>query len=80
MEECKIFNNDEIIMVGLKMMNEININLQMAKESDLPFGCLTVLFSGDFAQMAPVREKPLYHRTDVESGSINSLNLTSYRS
>ena len=30
--------------------------------------------------MAPVGEKALYHRTDAETGCLNSLNSTTYKS
>jgi hypothetical protein len=59
-------------MIGQQMINNINLNLQLAKQNTLPFGGITILFSGDFLQHQPVCAKPLYYRTDLE----NALNQT----
>jgi hypothetical protein len=64
-------------MVGLKMLNEININLQLAKESEKPFGGLHVIFSGDFAQLSPISNDALYVRPQEERGRLR-LNKESH--
>ena len=65
---------DESSLVGLKMLNEININLQLAKNSTKPFGGLHILFSGDFAQLSPVSQKALYFRPEEERLNLRQSN------
>ena len=65
-------------MIDLKMLNEINVNLQLAKDNTKPFGGLHVLFAGDFAQLPPCFGKPLYFRPDEERGSLRYKNSEYY--
>ena len=71
---------DEISMAGLKLLNEINLNLQLAKNNtDRNFGGINILFVGDFAQLPPVCQKPLYTQIDknvikeLKSNNSNSI-------
>jgi hypothetical protein len=40
----------------------INETLQLAKENDLPFGGLTILFSGDFARKGKLSNLNTSHK------------------
>ncbi len=42
----------------------------------MPFGGITILFSGDFGQLPPVKGQALYKRTELEKNNIKSLNIT----
>lgn len=56
---------DEISFVSSNLLNTINIQLQTRTRNKLPFGGISVIFSGDMAQLPPVcknkKEVPLYH-------------------
>ncbi|KAJ3916322.1 hypothetical protein F5877DRAFT_10079, partial [Lentinula edodes] len=47
-------------MLGCRFMLKISRALCRAKDCDLPFGGINVIFAGDFAQLAPVREQRLF--------------------
>ena len=59
---CKILVIDEKSMVGLYMLYAIDKRLREIKctNSDIPFGGISVILMGDFAQLPPVGDKPLY--------------------
>jgi hypothetical protein len=67
---------DEISMISQELINEINGTLQLAKDNDLPFGGLTILFSGDFAQLPPFNATALYVRSLIEKGKLLNLNIS----
>lgn len=54
---------DEMSMVGLRMLHQIDQRLRQAfpQHRDQPFGGLTVVMFGDFAQLPPVGDPALYH-------------------
>ncbi|PBK92432.1 hypothetical protein ARMGADRAFT_855278, partial [Armillaria gallica] len=55
-------------MVGCKMLFDISSALSVAKEDQSIFGGMNIIFSGDFAQLLPVRDRKLYGRiTDFSS-------------
>lgn len=56
---------DEVSMVGCSMLVDISMALGIAKESTAPFGGINVIFAGDFCQLPPVGDTPLY--TAIES-------------
>src|SRR5438876_1958206 len=55
---------DEMSMVGLRMLHLIDQRLRQAfpQHRDQPFGGLTVVMFGDFAQLPPVGDPALYHQ------------------
>jgi hypothetical protein len=57
---------DEISMIGLKILNIINKNLQLAKGNSQIFGGLHILFSGDFYQHSAVLQTQIYNKTNSE--------------
>ena len=59
---CKILVIDEKSMVGLYMLYAIDKRLREIKctSSDIAFGGISVILMGDFAQLPPVGDKPLY--------------------
>jgi hypothetical protein len=65
-KEVKYLIVDEISMISTRMLNEINLNLQLAKDSSELFGGLTVLFAGDFYQLTPFKGNALFYRDNIE--------------
>jgi hypothetical protein len=51
---------DEVSMISLQLMDQINEALQLAKESDKPYGGIHIIFAGDFSQLTPVGATTLY--------------------
>ena len=77
-ELCKIWEAvdylilDEISMVGARFLSQLNARLLRAKgfhdkRTDLPFGGINIIFTGDFGQLRPVRDPPLYSHTLVNN-------------
>jgi len=61
-EETRMVIIDEVSFCDKKLMNKINSNLKILTQSHLPFGGISVVFSGDFRQLEPPGRfsKPLY--------------------
>ena len=57
---CRFLILDEVSMGGCGKLARISEALCKAKSNVLPFGGLSVLFSGDFHQLPPVMDVPLY--------------------
>lgn len=54
---------DEVSMIGCEFLTSISDNLQKAKENNLPFGGISVVFAGDFCQLPPIRGTRLYKQS-----------------
>ena len=68
---------DEISMIGARFLSQLNARLQRAKgyttsEVDLPYGGLNVIFTGDFGQLKPVRDPPLYSHSLVSNPDLEA--------
>ena len=67
---------DEISMVSVKLLSDISHRLCLAKSadtsaSDKPFGNMNVIFTGDFRQLHPVGEQPVFGYKLVQRLSTN---------
>ena len=51
---------DEVSMLGIRVFNIINFIFQFARNSNLPFGGVTTVFCGDFLQIPPVGDYPVF--------------------
>ena len=71
---------DEVSMLSQDMLNKISQALQLAKDNQLPFGGITVLFSGDFAQLPPIKGLALYQQSRIAKGTMQSENSDDFRS
>lgn len=57
---------DEVSMIGCKTLLLISEALAVAKEHPYsPFGNISIIFAGDFAQLPPVRETRLYQNINT---------------
>ena len=56
---------DEISMIGCKFLSYISETLCLALGDTRPFGGLSIIFAGDFAQLPPVKTTRLYARIDT---------------
>ena len=76
-ELCRIWEGvdylilDEVSMIGARFLSQLNARLMRAKgfegvRGSLPFGGLNVIFTGDFGQLRPVRDPPLYSHKLVD--------------
>jgi PIF1-like helicase len=57
---CEFLVVDEISMGGCHKLRRISKALKRFKGNSLPFGGLYVLFIGDFQQLKPVKDRPLF--------------------
>ena len=67
---CHILVIDEKSMMGLELFHFVDQRLRQIKANDEPFGGMSVIIMGDFAQLPPVCDKPLYttSRLDTNQG------------
>lgn len=68
---------DEISMVSAKLLSQISHQISIAKglspdTEGKPFGGVNIIFSGDFGQLRPVRQQPLFSHELVSRISINT--------
>ena len=60
---------DEMSMMGLRMMAWVDKHLRQATgQMDVPLGGMSVILFGDFGQLPPVGDRPLY--CNAPSGSL----------
>ena len=62
LQSLKVLVIDEISMVGLPMLEDINVRSQliMGTADTTLYGEVSVLAVGDFHQLPPVRKQPVY--------------------
>ena len=62
---------DEKSMIGQYCFYMIDARLRQAKPSraNMPFGGISIILMGDFAQLGPVRDQPLFMSPDEKSKS-----------
>ena len=73
-KDAKYLIIDEISMINTRMLNEINLNLQFAKNTTELFGGLHVLFAGDFYQLSPFTGNALFIRDSIEKKQFSNNN------
>ena len=61
---------DEISMIGCNLLHQIHEALVEAKGCTEPFGGVSVIFAGDFAQLPPVGQTKLFSRTKSRKEAI----------
>ena len=69
--DTKVIVVDEVSMMGKKMWVQMDQRLRQASGKPMPFGDYCVLFIGDYNQLPPVGDKPVY----VSSGGDQSAYL-----
>ena len=62
--DVKIIIIDEISMVDARMFNKIDVNLRQVGDGHKPFGGFHMVFCGDFYQLPPIDNNPLYKNYD----------------
>ena len=66
LEGVKIIIIDEISMVDARMFNKIDVNLKQVGDAHRPFGGFHMVFCGDFYQLPPIDNCPLYKNYDAD--------------
>jgi ATP-dependent exoDNAse (exonuclease V) alpha subunit len=74
-QNAKVLIIDEISMISGKRFDEIGKILSFVRNSDLPFGGLQVILSGDLFQLPPFSKDRNYFDFVFKSESWNSLDL-----
>jgi hypothetical protein len=70
--EVDMFFIDEVSMTGCATVQEISGKLADAKSTQLPFGGVDMIFAGDFYQLPPNTNDPLYKPPSIAQ----NINLT----
>ena len=52
-------------MLGLEILHYIDARLRQIKANDEKFGGISVILMGDFAQLPPVKDMPLYTKPEA---------------
>ena len=69
--QCQFLIIDEMSMLGFSKLAKISSTLSRMKSCKLPFGGLFVLFSGDFHQLPPVKDRCLYHQPNPHGSRLH---------
>ena len=64
---CHILVIDEKSMMGLELFHYVDERLRQIKAKDEPFGGMSLIIMGDFAQLPPVCDKPLYTESKLDT-------------
>ena len=62
-QSIKFIIIDEFSMIGQEMLCKIDKRLKQAKNKQLPFGGVSIILTGDPAQLLPVLALPLYDKS-----------------
>ncbi|XP_043195388.1 ATP-dependent DNA helicase PIF1-like [Amphibalanus amphitrite] len=65
LEGLRLLIIDEMSMVGRKLLRAVDLRLRQAfpRHSAKPFGAVSVCLMGDFGQLPPVMDRPMYDST-----------------
>ena len=77
--ECKYLFVDEISMIGKNLIEKIDDILRGIRGNPLPFGGITVVFTGDFLQLPPVKDEWIFTSERWNSYDFVPFNLTKCR-
>ena len=70
LEKLSVIIIDEISMVSSDMLEKINQRLQLIKQTDKPFGNVTVIAVGDLFQLKPVEGKFIFQHSSHKMNHI----------
>ena len=78
---CELLVIDEKSMVGMYMLYMIDKRLREIKPTNahLPFGGISVILMGDFAQLPPIGDKPLFYQDISEMSSLQCIGKTLFK-
>jgi DNA replication protein DnaC len=75
-QDVKIIIVDEISLVDVKMLNAMDVVLKQIAENDKPFGGFHVVFMGDFYQLPPIDNRPLFKKfEDMDTENLRAGDL-----
>jgi len=70
---------DEASMIGLNLIGFVDLRLRAIFQGDLPFGNVSVLLMGDFLQLPPVGDRPLFKKNH-EAFGLEAAGIRAYES
>ena len=77
--DCRLLIIDEKSMIGLRFLSWLDQRLrQLQAKPESPFGGLNLLFCGDFGQLAPVMDTPLYQPLHAASSDAHRFGKLAY--
>lgn len=74
-QSATVFVIDEVSMISLALLHKIDTQLRALRDSDQPFGGLSIVFSGDLLQLAPIGGEALWDTTSTRADCVKGREL-----
>lgn len=74
-QSATVFIVDEVSMIALGLLCKIDAQLRALRETDQPFGGMSVVFSGDLLQLAPIGGDALWDTTSSKAECVKGREL-----
>lgn len=74
-QSATVFVIDEVSMISLALLHKIDTQLRALRETDQPFGGMSIVFSGDLLQLAPIGGDALWDTTSTRSECVKGREL-----
>ena len=78
LEDVQLIIIDEKSFIGCRMIYDLNVRLQQIKCKEEPFGGISMVLLGDFKQLAPVNDLPLYLPSTAQMTSFQQMGHAVY--
>jgi hypothetical protein len=74
-QSATVFVIDEVSMISLALLHKIDTQLRALRETDQAFGGMSIVFSGDLLQLAPIGGDALWDTTSTRSECVKGREL-----
>lgn len=79
LREMKLLIIDEVSMLSAQLLDKLELVARRIRKSDLPFGGIQLLLSGDFLQLPTINNEFCFHAKCWSSLKLNVFELTEIR-
>jgi hypothetical protein len=74
-QQAAVLIIDEVSMIGLTLLNKIDVRLRALRQRDEPFGGMSVVFSGDLLQLPPIADVPVWNTESTTKECVTGREL-----
>jgi ATP-dependent DNA helicase PIF1 len=74
-QQAAVLVIDEVSMIGLTLLNKIDVRLRALRQRDEPFGGMSVVFSGDLLQLPPIADVPVWNTESTTKECVTGREL-----